>query len=164
MNILFVCTDNFTRSVIAEFCMKDYLKKTNNGRVNVASAGIRANSDISRYSKIHFNILGEMGIDTSDFKRMQFDETCFEKFDLIIGMSELHRDYMKQQYYRDILLFNQLFNGQQTPVNIGSPDSVDFIEQMNQLVKYVNDAIPYLLRNIEREITAGQTRQVSTSE
>ncbi|GGE03048.1 hypothetical protein [Paenibacillus nasutitermitis] len=23
MNIMFVCTDNFTRSVIAEFCMKD---------------------------------------------------------------------------------------------------------------------------------------------
>lgn len=58
MNILFLCTDNFTRSVIAEFCMKDYLKKTNNARVIVASAGIRANSDISRYSKIHFNIMG----------------------------------------------------------------------------------------------------------
>jgi protein-tyrosine phosphatase len=61
----------------------------------VASAGIRANSDISRYSKIHFNILGEMGIDTSDFKRTQFNETCFEKSHVIIGMSELHRDYIK---------------------------------------------------------------------
>lgn len=98
-----------------------------------------------------------MGIDTSAFKRMQFDKTCFEKFNMIIGMNELHRDYLKQQYNRDIFLFNELFNGQKTPVNIGSPDSVDFAEQMNQLVKYVNDAIPYLLRNIEREITAEQT-------
>ncbi|MFJ5760620.1 hypothetical protein ACIQAA_16140 [Neobacillus sp. NPDC093182] len=163
MNILFVCTDNFTRSVIAEFCMKDYLKKTNNARVIVASAGIRANSDISRYSKIHFNIMGEMGIDTSDFKRTQFDETCFEKFNMIIGMGELHRDYLKQQYNRDIFLFNELFNGKQTPVNIGSPDSVDFAEQMNQLVVYVNNAIPYLLRNIEEEAVE-QTGQVSTSE
>lgn len=160
MNILFVCTDNFTRSVIAEFCMKDYLKKTNNARVIVASAGIRANSDISRYSKIHFNIMGEMGIDTSAFKRMQFDETCFENFHVIIGMSDLHRDYIKQQYNRDIHLFNELFNGQPTPVNIGSPDSVDFVEQMNQLVVYVNIAIPYLLRNIEKE-PVQQTGHVS---
>jgi protein-tyrosine phosphatase len=150
MNILFVCTDNFTRSVIAEFCMKDYLKKTNNNSVNVASSGIRANSDISKYSNVHFKIMEEMGIDTSDFKRTQFDETCFGKFDVVIGMSELHKDYIKQQYKRDICLFNEVLNGQQTPVNIGSPDSVDFLEQMNQLVMYVNNAVPYLLRNLEK--------------
>ncbi len=150
MNILFVCTDNFTRSVIAEFCMKDYLKSTNNNSVNVASSGIRAKSDISKYSSVHFKIMKEMGIDTSDFKRTQFNETFFEKFDVIIGMSESHKDYIKQQYNRDIYLFNEVLNGQQTPVNIGSPDSVDFLEQMNQLVKYVNNAVPYLLRNLEK--------------
>jgi protein-tyrosine phosphatase len=150
MNILFVCTDNFTRSVIAELCMKDYLKNTNNNSVNVASSGIRANSDISKYSSVHFRIMEEMGIDTSDFKRTQFDETFFEKFDVIIGMSELHKNYIKQQYNRDIYLFNEVLNGQQTPVNIGSPDSVDFLEQMNQLVMYMNNSVPYLLRNLEK--------------
>lgn len=150
MNILFVCTDNFTRSVIAELCMKDYLKSTNNNSVNVASSGIRANSDISKYSSVHFKIMEEMGIDTSDFKRTQFVETFFEKFNVIIGMSELHKDYIKQQYNRDIYLFNEVLNGQQTPVNIGSPDSVDFLEQMNQLVMYVNNSVPYLLRNLEK--------------
>lgn len=149
MNILFVCTDNFTRSVIAEFCMKDYLKKTNNTSVKVASAGIRADSDISRYSNVHFKIMDEKGIETSDFKRTQFDETCFEKFDVVIGMSQLHKEYIKQQYNCDIFLFNEVFNGQQTPVNIGSPDNDDFLEQMNQLVMYVYNAIPYLLRNLE---------------
>lgn len=149
MNILFVCTDNFTRSVIAEFCMKDYLKKTNNTSVKVASAGIRADSDISRYSNVHFKIMDEKGIATSDFKRTQFDETCFEKFDVVIGMSQLHKEYIKQQYNCDIFLFNEVFNGQQTPVNIGSPDNDDFLEQMNQLVMYVYNAIPYLLRNLE---------------
>ncbi|WP_397469523.1 hypothetical protein [Psychrobacillus sp.] len=69
MNILFICTDNYTRSVIAELCMKDYLRKKNNISVHVGSAGIRANSDISKYSSIHFDIMNEMGIDTSAFKR-----------------------------------------------------------------------------------------------
>jgi protein-tyrosine-phosphatase len=69
MNILFVCTDNYTRSVIAEFCLRDYLKETNNTAITVASAGIRANSDISKYSGIHFSIMNEMGNDTSSFTR-----------------------------------------------------------------------------------------------
>ncbi|MEK3886886.1 arsenate reductase/protein-tyrosine-phosphatase family protein [Bacillus sp. FSL K6-3431] len=152
MNILFVCTDNFTRSVIAELCMKNYLKRTSNNSVKVASSGIRANSDISKYSNVHFKIMDEMGIETSDFNRTQFDETCFEKFDVVIGMSELHKDHIKQQYNRDICLFNEVLNGQQTPVDIGSPNSVNFLEQMNQLVMYVNNAVPYLLRNLEKPL------------
>ncbi|WP_163579209.1 hypothetical protein [Gracilibacillus saliphilus] len=149
MNILFVCTDNYTRSVIAELCMKEYLKSTNNNSVKVASSGIRANSDISKYSSIHFEIMQELDIDTSDFKRTQFEEIFFEKFDVIIGMSELHKDYIKQYYNREIYLFNEVFNGQQTPV-ISSPNSDDFLEQMNQLVRYINNSVPYILKNLEK--------------
>lgn len=148
MNILFVCTDNFTRSVIAEFCMKDYLQKTNNTSVKVASAGIRANSDISKYSTIHFNIMNELGIDTSEFERIQFDESCFNKYELIIGMSELHKEYIKQQYNRDIRLFNEVYSGQQTAVNIREPNNEHFFAQMKQLVNYINKAIPTLLSNV----------------
>jgi protein-tyrosine phosphatase len=154
MNILFVCTDNFTRSVIAEFCMKNYLKKNNNTSINIASAGIRANSDISKYSNVHFNIMEEMGFDTSDFKRTQFDELFLEQFDVIIGMSNLHKEYIKEKYNTDIHLFNEVFDGQQTPVNIGSPEHVDFIEQMNQLVVYINNAVPILLKNILKTNTS----------
>ncbi|WP_164779589.1 arsenate reductase/protein-tyrosine-phosphatase family protein [Paenibacillus kobensis] len=51
MKLLFVCTDNFTRSVIAELCMKDLLRRVNNTSVHVASAGIRAASDIRLYPR-----------------------------------------------------------------------------------------------------------------
>lgn len=61
MNIMFVCTDNFTRSVIAEFCMKDFLNKNNIDNFEVTSSGVRANSDISQYSRLHFSIMEEFG-------------------------------------------------------------------------------------------------------
>ncbi|WP_443128771.1 hypothetical protein [Gracilibacillus sp. D59] len=51
----------------------------------------------------------------------------------------------------DYYLFNEVLHGQQTPVNIGSPENAAFLEQMNQLVMYINTAIPYLLRNLEKE-------------
>lgn len=150
MNILFVCTDNYTRSVIAEFCMRDYLKKINSTSVHAASAGIRANSDISSYSNAHFGIMKEMGMDISGFKRTQFNDSCFEQYDVVIGMSELHKEYIKQNFNRDIPLFNEVYHGQSTPVNIGPPDSPDFLKQMTQLVKFFHEAMPAVLGNLKQ--------------
>jgi protein-tyrosine phosphatase len=128
-NILFVCTDNFTRSIIAEFCMRDYLRRNKITSINVASAGIRASSDISKYSQVHFKIMEQMNIDTNEFMRTQFNEELFEQYDVIIGMSELHREYIMQEFNKEIPLFNEIYYGKSTPVNIGTPDSEGFEDQ-----------------------------------
>ncbi|MDQ0878843.1 protein-tyrosine phosphatase [Paenibacillus sp. V4I3] len=151
MNIMFVCTDNFTRSVIAEFCVKDFLQRNNITSIKVASAGIRADSDISKYSNIHFYIMNELNIDTTDFKRTLFDEKCFKEHDIIIAMSELHRDYIKERYNREIPLFNEVYKGEKTAVNIGAPNSEDFVDQINKLVHYFYEATPSIIRNIEQQ-------------
>ncbi|MFD2611603.1 arsenate-mycothiol transferase ArsC [Paenibacillus gansuensis] len=153
MKILFVCTDNYTRSVIAEYCMKDYLKGRNNTSVNVASAGIRATSDISNYSNAHFGIMHEMGIDTTGFTRTQFKESFFEEYDVIIGMSELHKEHLRQSYNKNILLFNEVLNGGTTPVNIGHPNSPTFLEDMKQLIIFFREAIPIVLQKINMNIS-----------
>ncbi|MEH7402005.1 hypothetical protein V7148_13545 [Gottfriedia acidiceleris] len=49
----------------------------------------------------------------------------------------------------DIYLFNEVYNGLQTAVNIGKPNNEHFFEQMKQLVNYINRAIPTILSNIE---------------
>lgn len=151
MNIMFVSTDNFTRSVIAEFCMKDFLRRSNKTSIKVASAGIRANNDVSKYSNIHFNIMNELNIDTTDFKRTLFNEKHFKEYDIIIAMSELHRDYINEKYDREIPLFNEVYNGQKTSVNIGAPDSEDFVEQMKKLVQYFKEATPCIIHNLEQK-------------
>ncbi|WP_166242655.1 hypothetical protein [Paenibacillus turpanensis] len=148
MHILFLCTDNFTRSIIAEYCLKHYIEKHSLDQIAVSSAGIRATSDVSKYSKVHFEILKDMGIDASSWGRTPFQDSFFEKYDFIIGMSELHREYIREHYQKDIYLFNELYKRQTAPVNIGSPDSEDFEEQMKLLVNYIHDAMPELVNNI----------------
>ncbi|KIL41871.1 hypothetical protein SD70_04470 [Gordoniibacillus kamchatkensis] len=130
--------------------MKDFLRRNNKTSINVASAGIRANSDISKYSTIHFDIMNKQNIDTYGFTRTQFDENCFDNFDVIIAMSELHRDYIKEKYNRDVPLFNEIYNGEKTSINVGAPDSVDFVDQMNNLVKYFYESMPSIIRNLEQ--------------
>lgn len=150
-NILFVCTDNFTRSVIAEICTKDYIRKNNITSINVASAGIRASSDVSKYSLMHFEIMKQMNIDTSEFKRTQFNEELFHQYDVIIGMSEIHKEHINKVFNKEIPLFNEIYNGKSTSVNIGVPDSEGFEDQMRGLVEYFNEAIPQLVTNIEQK-------------
>ncbi|GMK41527.1 hypothetical protein PCCS19_45840 [Paenibacillus sp. CCS19] len=145
MNICFVCTDNFTRSVIAEFCMRDYLRKNQIQGVQVSSAGIRANSDVSAYSTLHFDLMNELGIDTSDFERTMFTPRFGSDPSCVIGMSELHREYIKQYFDYEIALFNELYSGQSTPVHVGEPDEPDFPEQMRRLIAYIQTAIPHVL-------------------
>ncbi|TLS49805.1 hypothetical protein FE782_22620 [Paenibacillus antri] len=148
MNIMFVCTDNFTRSVIAEFCLKDYLQRINDVSINVCSSGVRASSEISKYSNLHFDIMESKGIKLEGFTRTQFTEECFDTQDIIVGMSELHRDYIKQEYNRTIPLFNEMYNGTSLSVNIGSPEEDDFAVKMEELVNYIRDAMPVLYKKI----------------
>jgi protein-tyrosine phosphatase len=152
MNIMFLCTDNFTRSIIAEFCLNDYLQRENIESVKVSSSGIRASSDISKYSKLHFEFMNGKGIDTKGFKRTQFTGDCFSEQDIIIGMSEVHRDFIKLEFNKDIPLFNEIYNGTSTPVNIGSPDSEDFRVKMEELVDYFRDAMPELYKRLKERI------------
>lgn len=148
LKVLFLCTDNYTRSIIAEFICKDYLRKNLISDVQVASAGIRANSDISKYSDLHFKIMNSMNIDTSEFKRTQFDNEAFLKYDIIIGMSELHKEFIKNEYNKDIYLFNEIYKDQSTAINIGAPDSEDFEEKMRKLIIYFMDAMPEVISNL----------------
>lgn len=136
--------------MIAEFCTKSYLKRNNITDIYIASSGIRANSDISNYSDLHFQIMKDMGIDASEFKRTQFSEDAFINNDYIIGMSGLHKDYVREEYNKEIYLFNEIYNGRNTPVNIGAPDSVDFEDKMKELILYFYNAIPVLLNNLNK--------------
>lgn len=90
-----------------------------------------------------------MDIDVSQFKRTQFGEKSFEDYDFIIGMSELHRDFVRNEYTQDIYLFNEVYKSQNTPVNIGAPDDEGFEKKMRELIQYFNNAIPIVIKNLK---------------
>lgn len=108
MKVLFLCTDNFTRSVTAEFCTKHFLKQNNITNIDVASAGFKAGSDLSPFSSIHFDRMRQLNISTDGFSRTLFNQRFIDEFDGIIGMGKEHKDYIQKEY-KKIYLFNEIY-------------------------------------------------------
>ena len=89
---MFVCTGNTCRSPMAEYILKDLLKKAEREDVKVTSAGIMANEEdkISKKSSI---ALKNMGITVRRFKPKRPTEELCRRQNAIICMSNSHKKY-----------------------------------------------------------------------
>ncbi len=84
--ILFVCHGNICRSPMAEYIMRDMLKKLGISTVLTASA---ATSSEEIGNGVHYGtkrILSRLGIDCSDKTARKMTAEDAENFDLLIGM------------------------------------------------------------------------------
>ncbi|WP_404468388.1 hypothetical protein [Sutcliffiella horikoshii] len=151
MKVLFLCTDNFTRSITAEFCMKHFLKQNNITNIEVASAGFKANSDLSSFSNIHFDRMRQLNISTDGFSRTPFNRRLIDEFDVIIGMGKEHKDYIQKEYNEKIYLFNEIYKEDESSITVPPPDqSGNYLVQITEMVDYINKAIPQLVKNLRK--------------
>ncbi|NDI35728.1 hypothetical protein [Chengkuizengella sediminis] len=149
MKILFLCTDNYTRSVTAEFCLINYLKKNNISHIEVQSAGFKSNSDLNKFSSIHFDRMHQLSIDTSNFKRTQFKKEFFDEFSVIVGMGKEHKDYIFQEYGKKIYLFNEIYKNKEISLVVPPPDEDRrYLEEIKNMVDYINNAMPKFVENL----------------
>ena len=84
--ILFVCHGNICRSPMAEYIMRDMLKKRGITDIETASA---ATSTEELGNHVHLGtvrVLNRLGIDCSDKRARQIAKSDCDKFDLLIGM------------------------------------------------------------------------------
>jgi protein-tyrosine-phosphatase len=149
-SVLFICTDNYTRSVTAEFCLKNYLNKQGIENIKVDSAGFKSESDLSRFSDAHFGRLKELGIDISEHKRIQFNETFLDEYNLIVAMGIEHKEYIFQEFNRTVPLFNELCKNEATSLVVPEPDaSGHFIKDIKLMVDYIDENIEKVYAHIK---------------
>lgn len=89
--ILFVCTGNSCRSVIAEGLLKKKLKELGKTRIEVRSAGIRAANGLPPTAETVI-VMKEEGIDVSEARTAYLTDDMIKKATLILVMENLHRN------------------------------------------------------------------------
>jgi protein-tyrosine-phosphatase len=126
MNIVFVCTGNTCRSVLAEGFMKALAA---GGSVEVSSCGTGA-SPFFRVPLVVLGLLQREGVDLSGHSSTQIDADIVSGADYIFAMEKMHVDYITGRYPgakgKTHLLrrFAGMNGGPEIQDPIGQPDEV----------------------------------------
>ena len=146
LKILFVCTGNVFRSLSAEYCLKDYLKKHNIKNVIVESAGIICKKENPNPTTI--KTLKDFGINISNHKQIKVNEKLLKKYDIIISMAQNHYDFLKENFNINSFFFNELVNGKKISVLDTDDVNVDIDKHIRKTINYVHKSIPLIFDNI----------------
>ena len=111
-SVLFVCTGNIFRSVTAEYALKAGLGASIS--CLVSSAGIDARPQ-SMHDWVQAR-LREKGADPSGHIQRRLTKELVEAADLVIAMGRNHQVFIREQFGRDVPLFNQICLGHDRPI------------------------------------------------
>ncbi len=97
--ILFVCTGNTCRSIMAQGMFKKMLKEKveNSYRYNIQSAGISAISGMNPTSEAT-SVMLEQGIDISQHQAQPLREDLVKRADLILVIANEHKEYIQRKF------------------------------------------------------------------
>ncbi|MFH0764756.1 MAG: low molecular weight protein arginine phosphatase [Candidatus Omnitrophota bacterium] len=90
-SVLFVCTGNSCRSVMAEGLLKKYLKELGKPDIEVTSAGV-INLEGMPPTKKTIDVLNAEGVTMNGFKSRSVTAEMIKNADLILVMEDLHKD------------------------------------------------------------------------
>ena len=147
--ILFVCTQNVTRSMSAHYLMQKYLDENGIDGYEIDSAGTHACCRESSYSQV-LDALYELGVDARNHVQKRLDEDLVNSSDLIIASSKHHQEFIRENFNVESYLFNEIAYGRDTDLQDDvEADFTSLDDFLRQLVRCINDAIPHIVENME---------------
>ena len=145
--ILFVCTGNTCRSVMAQGLLKNMLKKEGIENVKVSSAGTAALSSYGIYGILE-KVLKEEDIEISNHKPIQVTAEIVKDADLVLVMEKRHKEAileMAPEVENRVFLLKE-FAGEKE--NLDIPDPIGQPEEAYR--SRLQEIKEYLLKILEK--------------
>ncbi|MCM8792293.1 MAG: L-threonylcarbamoyladenylate synthase [Candidatus Omnitrophica bacterium] len=143
--VLFVCTGNSCRSVMAEALLKKRLKEMNRTDVEVISAGI-ANIGSLKPTLETIELLKSEGIDVSGYNSKSINPLMIKKADLIFVMESIHEKRIRElaPYVKNNLFLLKEF----AKIEIG--DDLEIPDPIGKSKEYYDDIFRLIKEAVER--------------
>ena len=139
-SILFVCTGNIFRSMVAEFAVRAQIGRQ--AAYRVGSAGT-----IAKPQTIHPIIshrLIQKGADPSAHTQRLLTQQLIHDANLIVAMSHTHREFIQQRFGVTVPLFNEMSLGKDTSIldlHEALPEWEQDVERARAYLEAVTDHI-----------------------
>lgn len=152
-SVLFLCTGNLCRSVMAEYIFNDYAKKQGLNIV-AASAGIHAQAGLPT-TKENKEVLGQLGISDINHYSQPMSLVLFNKYDLICPLAPEHERFLTRYHSNQFLKIQSLFKLYKGPEeDIHIIGIIDPIGQDIEVYKKTLDMVQDAVKNLIKELTA----------
>lgn len=126
-SVLFICTGNSCRSIMAEGLLKKYLKELGKDNITVHSAGIMPVDGMSPTTET-IEVMKKEGVDVSKFKAKYLTADMIRKADIILVMESFHKNEVLNKVPEaaaKTFLLKEFGNGEEhNPVRLGIKDPI----------------------------------------
>jgi protein-tyrosine phosphatase len=147
-SILFVCSGNSFRSLVAEYALKTQMGPE--GRLIVGSAGIEAFPQ-EIHPVVRLRLL-EKGADPSGHIQRKLTRELLDTATLTVAMGANHREFIRREFGREVPLFNQVCYQTEAPILDVHEAIPNWQENLEQSREYVCAVIDHIWAGIPRLI------------
>lgn len=147
--VLFVCTGNSCRSVMAQGLLQKVMKERNRGNVEVLSAGVAALAGAGPTPET-LRLLAQKGINMSAHRSRQVNRIMLRSADFILAMDDTHQARILElapDVKNRLYLLNEFAKISNSGLNISDPigRGMDFYERTFYMIKDAVEKISTLL-------------------